>query len=116
MPPELESETTAPKPRRRVWLYALAVLLLAVGAAIAAPMIYLSKAGGIKGILETQISSALGDVPVSVGDVGYELRMPSMDVMMAYDVSFALLDTQIELPQASPSFTPRRYGVWPPMR
>jgi len=111
MPPELESETTAPKPKRRVWLYALAVLLLAVAAAIAAPLIYLSKAGGIKGILETQLSAALGGVPVSIGDVGYELRMPSMDVtLMAYDVSFALLDTQIELPQANAVFSPET--IW----
>ena len=111
MPSELESEVTAPKPRRRVWLYVLAVLLLAVGATVATPLIYLSKAGGIKGVLETQIGRALGGVPVTVGDVGYELRMPSMHVtLMAYDVSLSFRDMQIDLPQASAIFSPD--GLW----
>ena len=111
MPSELESEVTAPKPRRRVWLYVLAVLLLAVGATVATPLIYLSKAGGIKGVLETQIGRALGGVPVTVGDVGYELRMPSMHVtLMAYDVSLTFQDIQIDLPQASAMFSPD--GLW----
>lgn len=106
MPPELESETTAPKPSRRVWRYVLAVLLLAVVAGIAAPVIYLSNAGGIKGVLEAQLSDALGDAPVSVGDVGFEFRMPSMHVtLIAYDASITLQDTQIDLPQASAVFS-----------
>ena len=106
MPSERESEITAPKPPRRVWRYVFAVLLLAVGAGIAAPVIYLSKAGGMKGVLETQLSEALGDAPVSVGDVGFELRMPSMHVtLIAYDARITLQDTQIDLPQASAVFS-----------
>ena len=111
MPSELESDVTAPKPKRRVWFYVLAALLLAVGAAIAAPLIYLSNAGGMKGVLEAQLGKALGGVPVSVGDVGYELSMPSMHVTLAaFDVSFTLLDTQIDLPEANAMFS--LDGLW----
>ena len=65
----------------------------------------------MKGVLEAQLGKALGGVPVSVGDVGYELSMPSMHVTLAaFDVSFTLLDTEIDLPEANAMFS--LDGLW----
>ena len=56
--------------------------------------IYLSRAGGLKGVVEARLSGSLGGAPVTVGDVGFELRMPSMHLtLLAYDVALDPLMT-----------------------
>ena len=82
-------------------------LLLAVAVAVVAPAIYLSRSGGLKGLLEARLSDSLGGVPVSVGDVGFELRMQSMHLtLLAYDVALSLDGSSITVPQASADFAP----------
>ena len=103
----IEPEDTAPKPKRRIWRYVFVTLLLVLAVAVATPAIYLSRAGGLKGILEARISESLGGAPVTVGDVGFELRMPSMHLtLLAYDVALSLEDSNIIIPEASAVFAP----------
>ena len=93
MPSGNEPEETAPKPKCRLWRYVFVTLLLVLAVAVAAPAIYLSRAGGLKGVVEARISDSLGGAPVTVGDVGFELRMPSMHLtLLAYDVALSLDD------------------------
>ena len=107
MPSGIEPEDTAPKPKRRIWRYVFVTLLLVLAVAVATPAIYLSRAGGLKGILEARISDSLGGAPVTVGDVGFELRMPSMHLtLLAYDVALSLEDSNIIIPEASAVFAP----------
>ena len=107
MPSGIEPEDTAVKPKRRTWRYVFLTLLLVLAVAVATPAIYLSRAGGLKGILEARISDSLGGAPVTVGDVGFELRMPSMHLtLLAYDVALSLEDSNIIIPEASAVFAP----------
>ena len=107
MPSGIEPEDTAVKPKRRTWRHVFLTLLLAVAVAVVAPAIYLSRSGGLKGLLEARLSDSLGGVPVSVGDVGFELRMPSMHLtLLAYDVALSLDGSSITVPQASADFAP----------
>ena len=107
MPSGIEPEDTAPKPKRRIWRYVFLTLLLVMAVAVATPAVYLSRAGGLKGVLEARLSDSLGGAPVTVGDVGFELRMPSMQLtLLAYDVDLSLKDTSIIVPEASAVFAP----------
>ena len=91
MPFGNEPEETAPKPKRRLWRYVFVTLLLVLAVAVVAPAIYLSRAGGLKGVVEARLSDSLGGAPVTVGDVGFELRMPPMHfTLLAYDVALSL--------------------------
>ena len=107
MPSGNEPEETAPKPKRRLWRYVFVTLLLVLAVAVAAPAIYLSRAGGLKGVVEARLSDSLGGAPVTVGDVGFELRMPSMHLtLLAYDVALSLDDSSVVVPEASAVFEP----------
>ena len=107
MPQEDTPQMTAGKPGRR-WRYALGAALLALAGIIAAPFLYLSYAGGLAGVLQTQLSARLGGVPVSIGDVGVELRLPSMFfTLVAHDVEISLDDSLIMVPQARAEFSPQ---------
>jgi len=107
MPQEDRSQNPAGKPRRR-WRYAFGAALLFVAAVIAAPWIYLSQAGGFAGVLQTQLSKRLGGAPVTIGDVGVELRLPSLYfTLLAYDVEIGLDDSAIIVPRASAEFSPQ---------
>ena len=75
MPFGNEPKETAPKPQRRLWRYVFVTLLLVLAVAAATPAIYLSRAGGLKGILEARLSDSLGGAPITVGDVGFQLRI-----------------------------------------
>ena len=107
MPSGIEPEDTAPKPKRRIWRYVFVTLLLVLAVAVATPAIYLSRVGGLKGLLESRLSDSLGGAPVTVGDFGFELRMPSMHLtLLAYDVALSLKDSNIIIPKASAVFAP----------
>ena len=107
MPSGIEPEDTAPKPKRRLWRYVFVTLLLVLAVAVATPAIYLSRAGGLKGLLEARLSDSLGGAPVTVGDVGFELRMPSMHLtLLAYDVALTLDEGSIVVPEANAVFEP----------
>ena len=45
-------------------------LVLAVLALVTAPLVYLSQAGGLSGLVSNELSSRLGGAPVVVGNVG----------------------------------------------
>ena len=94
-----------PRPRRlRFALLSLAVVLVGL---VAAPFIYISQAGGLSGLLRDELSRRLGDVPVAVGDVGVELRLPSFDVTVeAVGVEIDLDGHRLVLPRASAVFRP----------
>lgn len=107
MPQEETSQNPAGKPRRR-WRYVLGAVLLLLAATIASPFIYLSQAGGLAGVLQTQLSNRLGGAPVAVSDVGVELRLPSMFfTLVAHDVEISLDDNLIKVPQVSAEFSPQ---------
>ena len=105
-----EPEKTAAKPKRRLWRYIFVTLLLVLAVAVAAPAIYLSRAGGLKGVVEARLSDSLGGAPVTVGDVGVDLRMPSMHLtLLAYDVALSLDDSSVVVPEASAVFEPSKF-------
>ena len=107
MPFGNEPEETAPKPKRRLWRYLFVTLLLVLAVAVAAPAIYLSRASGLKGVVEARLSDSLGGAPVTVGDVGFELGMPSMHLtLLAYDVALSLDESSVVVPEASAVFEP----------
>ena len=107
MPQEDTPQITAGKPGRR-WRYVFGAALLALAGIIAAPFLYLSYAGGLAGVLQTQLSARLGGAPVSIGDVGVELRLPSMFfTLVAHEVEISLDDSQIMVPQARAEFSPQ---------
>ena len=107
MPQEDTPQITAGKPGRR-WRYVFGAALLALAGIIAAPFLYLSYAGGLAGVLQTQLSARLGGAPVSIGDVGVELRLPSMFfTLVANDVEISLDDSRIMVPQARAEFSPQ---------
>ena len=94
-----------PRPRRlRFVLLSLAVVLIGL---VAAPFVYISQAGGLSGLLRDELSRRLGDVPVAVGDVGVELRLPSFGVTVeAVGVEIDLEGHRLLLPRASAVFRP----------
>ena len=107
MPQQDMSQNPADKPRRR-WRYLLGAALVALAGLIAAPFVYLSHAGGLAGVLQTQLSARLGGAPVAIGDVGVELHLPSMFfTLLAYDVEIGLDDSVIRVPQASAELSPQ---------
>ncbi|MEC9142752.1 MAG: hypothetical protein VYC20_08070, partial [Pseudomonadota bacterium] len=70
------------KPRRRRLRFALLSLVLAVLVLASAPFVYISQAGGLSGLISKELSSRLSGVPVSVGDVGIDVRLPSFGVTL----------------------------------
>ncbi|MGC6452962.1 MAG: AsmA-like C-terminal domain-containing protein [Candidatus Puniceispirillaceae bacterium] len=91
------------------WRYLFGAALVVLVVLVSAPFIYLSHAGGLAGVLQAQLSERLGGVPVKVGDVGVELRLPSMFFTLeAHDVEIDLQDNRIRLPEASAEFSPQR--------
>ena len=107
MPSGIEPEDTAPKPKRRLWRYVFVTLLLVLAVAVATPAIYLSRAGGLKGLLEARLSDSLGGAPVTVGGVGFEMRMPSMHLtLLAHNVALTLDEGSIVVPEANAVFEP----------
>ena len=107
MPSENKPEETAPKLKRRPWRYVFVTLVLVIAVAIAAPTIYLYRAGGLKGIIELRLSDSLGGAPVTVGDVDFEWRMPSMHLtLLAYEVALSLDDSNVVVPEARAVFEP----------
>ena len=106
MPQEDTPQIPVGKPRHR-WRYVLGAALVLLAVIISAPFIYLSQAGGLAGVLQTQLSDRLGGAQVVIGDVGVELRLPSMFfTLVAYDVEIGLDDSLILVPQASAEFSP----------
>ena len=83
----------------------LLALLLVLAVALAAPAIYVSQSGGLKNFVEVRLSDSLGGAPVKVGDVDFELRMPSTHLtLLAYDVALSLDDGSVVVPEASAVF------------
>ncbi len=106
MPQEDTPQIPAGKTRRR-WHYVLGVAVLVLAGLIATPFVYLSQAGGLSGVFQTQLSNRLGGAAVTIGDVGIELRLPSMFfTLIAYDVEIDLNDSLIKVPVASADFSP----------
>ena len=107
--------TTETKRPRRVMRFVLLSLFLAILALGAAPFIYISNAGGLAAILQTALSKRLGGAPVEVGDVGFEVKLPSFTVtVMASDVAVTLEDNALMVPQASVVLTPLSVFQWAP--
>ncbi len=95
------------KPRRRRLRFALLSLVLAVLVLASAPFVYISQAGGLSGLISKELSSRLGGVPVSVGDVGIEVRLPSFGVTLeATGVEIDPDGQRLVLPRVSAVFSP----------
>ena len=78
---------------------------------VAAPFVYLQQAGGLTGIIETQLSRHLAragdDVSLRIGNVGMELRLPAMYLTItAENVDVSSDDVAMMIPQASAFFSP----------
>ncbi|MEC8516533.1 MAG: DUF3971 domain-containing protein [Pseudomonadota bacterium] len=95
------------KPRRRRLRFALLSLVLAVLVLASAPFVYISQAGGLSGLISKELSSRLGGVPVSVGDVGIEVKLPSFGVTLeATGVEIDPDGQRLVLPRVSAVFSP----------
>ncbi|MEC7981860.1 MAG: DUF3971 domain-containing protein, partial [Pseudomonadota bacterium] len=95
------------KPRRRRLRFALLSLVLAVLVLASAPFVYISQAGGLSGLISKELSSRLGGVPVSVGDVGVEVRLPYFGVTLeATGVEIDPDGQRLVLPRVSAVFSP----------
>ena len=95
------------KSRRRRLRFALLSLVLAVLVLASAPFVYISQAGGLSGLISKELSSRLGGVPVSVGDVGIEVRLPSFGVTLeATGVEIDPDGQRLVLPRVSAVFSP----------
>ncbi|MEE3025673.1 MAG: AsmA-like C-terminal domain-containing protein, partial [Pseudomonadota bacterium] len=69
--------------------------------------VYISQAGGLSGLISKELSSRLGGVPVSVGDVGVEVRLPSFGVTLeATGVEIDPDGQRLVLPRVSAVFSP----------
>ncbi|MED5312856.1 MAG: AsmA-like C-terminal domain-containing protein, partial [Pseudomonadota bacterium] len=69
--------------------------------------VYISQAGGLSGLISKELSSRLGGVPVSVGDVGIEVRLPSFGVRLeATGVEIDPDGQRLVLPRVSAVFSP----------
>ena len=115
MTEEVQLKTTEAKPPRRVLRLVLLALLVAVLAVGAAPFIYISNAGGLAGLIQTEVSKRLGGATVTVGDVGVEVQLPSFSLtVFATDVWLALDGNSLMVPQANVLLTPRALLEWAP--
>lgn len=115
MTEEVQPKTTEAKPPRRVLRLVLLALLVAVLAVGAAPFIYISNAGGLAGLIQTEVSKRLGGATVTVGDVGVEVQLPSFSLtVFATDVWLALDGNSLMVPQANVLLTPRALLKWAP--
>ncbi len=111
---EQPKETEAKKPRR-IMRFVVLGLLVAVLAAVAAPFVYVSNAGGLAGLMQAEVSKRLGGAPVEVGDVGVEVQLPSFHLTVhAADVDITLDGNSLNVPQASVVLTPRALLTWAP--
>ena len=107
------ADKTADKtPKRGRLLHRVIIGILLVSAIlVAAPLVYLQQAGGLTGIIETQLSRQLAaagdDMSLTIGDVGLEVRLPALHVTItARDVVIDGADTVLTIPAASAVFTP----------
>ena len=112
-PDDGNADTTADKtPTRGRLLHRVIIGILLVSAIlVAAPLVYLQQAGGLTGIIETQLSRQLAaagdDMSLTIGDVGLEVRLPALHVTItARDVVIDGADTVLTIPAASAVFTP----------
>ena len=95
--------------------FAVLFLLLAIPVLCAAPFIYISNAGGLAGLMQTELSKRLGGAPVTVADVEIEVKLPSFSLtVMAIDVGITLDDNALMAPQASVVLTPLSVFNWAP--
>ena len=112
---EEQPKKTRAKPPYRVMRFVLLGLLLAVLASVAAPFVYISNAGGLAGLMQVELSKRLGGAPVAVGDVGFEVQLPSFHLTVhASNVDIALDGNSLIVPQASVVLTPRALLTWAP--
>ena len=99
-----QSDVTPRRRGLRVVLLSLALVLLVL---VTAPFVYLSQVGGLSGLIRDELSNRLGGAPVVVGDVGFELRLPSFGVSVeAIGVGIELDGSRLVLPRASAVFSP----------
>ncbi len=112
---EEQPKETKAKPPRRIMRFVLLGLLVAVLALGAAPFVYISNAGGLAGLLQAELSKRLDGAQVAVGDVGFEVQLPSFHLTVhAADVDLTINDNSLIVPQASVVLTPRALLTWAP--
>ena len=112
---EEEPKKTRAKPPRRVMRFVLLGMLVALLAAIAAPFVYISNAGGLTGLMQAELSKRLGGAPIVVGDVGFEVQLPSFHLTVhAANVDLTIDGNSLIVPQASVVLTPRSLLTWAP--
>ena len=105
----------SPKKGRSV-RYVILGLVFALLIMLASPFIYLHRVGGLKGVIETQLAQRLAPADVRVGDVGFEVRIPSLlFTIVAEDVEVVRGDTELNLPQASAMFSPASLMMFRPL-
>ena len=112
---EEQPKNTQAKPPYRVMRFVLLGLLVAVLAGAAVPFVYILNAGGLAGLMQVQLSKRLGGAPVAVGDVGFEVQLPSFHLTVhAANVDITLDGNSLIVPQASVVLTPRALLTWVP--
>jgi hypothetical protein len=112
---EEQPDMTEAKPPRRVLRLVLLSLLIAVLALVATPFIYVSNAGGLAGLMQTELSRRLGGAQVVVGDASVEFQLPSFQLTVRADnVDLALEGGSLTVPRSSVVLTPRALLTWAP--
>ena len=112
---EEQPQHKAVRPPRRVMRYILLSLAVAGLALAATPVVYIWNAGGLAGMVQSELSRRLGGAPVTIGDVGVEVQLPSFGVtVLAIDVNLTLGDDSLIVPQATVALTPLALLDWVP--